>query len=253
VRYLPIHLLAVLTCIASARAEDGEFRLRPYLWVAGFTGTLGAPTSSSGVTLPAGISERLDATFGDLGDNLRVTGGAMLFAEWRRGPWAVLADWTYARVESSAASPFPQLYHQIDGQIAGNILQASVAHRLWADDRTRVDGYAGVRYYDITVDFTLQPGVAPQAALHGNDDWLDGLVGLRVEHGFSEHWGLTLVGDVGSGGSDISWQAEAAIAYRLSWGSIQGGWRVLHADRTTSDFRLDATLSGPFLGVALVF
>jgi hypothetical protein len=235
----------------SAHAEDSEVRIAPYLWAAGFTGTLGAPVSGSSV--PGVISDRVDATFDDLLENLRVTGGAMLFAEWRKGPWSVFGDWTYARVESTAPAPFAGLYQDVNGTIAGNIAQANVAYRMWGDGATRVDGYAGVRYYNIAIDVELTGAAAHAAELNGEDDWVDGLIGVRVEHALGQRWGAMLLADVGGGGSSIAWQGVAALAYRFPWGALHGGWRALHADRTTDEFRLDATLSGPFFGVALVF
>jgi hypothetical protein len=247
-------VLAVVLHLASgtAHAEQSQVRIAPYLWAAGFTGTLGTPTSN-GSSLPGSVSDRFDTTFGDLADNLRVTGGAMLFGEWRKGPWSVFGDWTYARVESTAPSPYQGLYADVNGTIAGNLVQASLGYRLWGDAATRVDGYAGLRYYNIAIDVELTPGLAPGVEMNGDDEWLDGLIGVRVEHAFGEHWSAMLLADVGGGGSDIAWQGVAAVAYRFSWGAVTGGWRALHTDRDTEDFLLDATLSGPFFGVAFVF
>ena len=59
--------------------------------------------------------------------------------------------------------------------------------------------------------------------------------------------------DVGAGGSDLSWQLFGGVGYRFGWGSVVGGWRHLHVDIEKSGFKLDGALSGPFLGVSLVF
>jgi hypothetical protein len=90
---LPLTLVAAVVVAylpAPALAEEGEFRLSPYVWVAGFTGTLGLPTSGGAV--PGWPGDRLDVTFSSLLDNLSLTGAAMLNAEWRKGRWSVFGD-----------------------------------------------------------------------------------------------------------------------------------------------------------------
>jgi len=232
-------------------AQESEIRLSPYVWIAGYTGTIG--TSSSGGSVPGWSGERLDATFDSLLDNLSITGGAMLNGEWRKGRLSVFADWAYVRVESEAASSLRPLYSDVEGEIRGNIVQGNVGWEVYGNDVSRLDLYGGVRYYDLEVDATLSEGLLDTAATSGEDTWVDGLVGLRLEHTINGRWRVLLAGDVGTGGSDYALQAIAAVGYRLSWGSITGGWRVLRSDHTTNDFRLDATLSGPFVGATFKF
>ena len=232
-------------------AHESEIRLSPYVWMAGFTGTIG--TSSSGGSVPGWSGDRLDATFDSLLENLSITGAAMLNGEWRKGRLSVFGDWAYVRVESEAASPLRPLYNDVEGEIRGNIVQGNVGWQVYGNDVTRLDVYGGVRYYDVEVDVTLTEGLFDAAATSGEDTWVDGLVGLRLEHTMDGHWRVLLAGDVGTGGSDYALQAIAAVGYRLSWGSITGGWRLLRSDHMTNDFRLDATLSGPFVGATFKF
>jgi hypothetical protein len=236
---------------APALAEEGEFRLSPYIWVAGFTGTLGVPTSDG--TVPGWSGDRLDVTFGNLSDNLSLTGAAMLSGEWRKGRLSVFGDWVYVGLDSSTASSLSPLYTNVEGEIRGNIGQANIGWRLYGSDSTRLDAYGGVRYYDLEIAAGLTAGLLEAVKRSGKDSWVDGLVGLRLEQAITERWRLTLMGDVGAGGSAHAQQAIVTCGYQMSWGAIGGGWRLLRLDHTTDEFRLDATLSGPLLGATFRF
>ena len=249
-------LAAVVAVVAAflpgpAGAADGEFRLSPYLWSAGFTGTLGAPTPAGSV--PGWAGDRLDVTFQALRDNLKIAGAGMLSAEWRNGRLSVFGDWVYVSVESTTASSLSPLYTNVDGAITGNVGQANVGWRIWGTDATRLDGYGGVRYYDLRLAAGLTAGTLEARNVSGTDTWEDGLAGLRLEQALDERWQLTVAGDLGAGGSDRAGQAIVTFGYRTSWGVIGGGWRLLRVDRTTGTYRLDATLSGPLFGATFNF
>jgi hypothetical protein len=43
------------------------------------------------------------------------------------------------------------------------------------------------------------------------------------------------------------------VNYEFSWGAVAAGWRHLYVDYDCGSLKLDAALSGPFLGAALRF
>ncbi len=239
--------LAAAAAVASALpAAGGEFRLSPYLWSAGFTGTLGVPTS--GGSVPGWGGDRLDATNKALLDNLKINGAGMLAAEWRAGRLTIAADWVYVSVESTTASSLRPLYTDTEGAIVGNVGQAAAGWQLYGTGATRIEAYGGARYYDLQVKAELTAGALAAATASGADAWFDGIAGARLEQAISQRWRLTLAGDAGFGGSDRARHALAVFSYRTSWGAIGGGWRLLRVERTSGDFQLDATLSGPLVG-----
>jgi hypothetical protein len=233
----------------STPAEKSEFRITPYLWVSGFQGTLGVP-NGGGSGLPG---TRVDAAFGKVLDNLEITGAGMLAVDWRRDKWSLFGDWTYVGLKSTVASPYGAVYAGVEGELKGNIGQAAVGYALLRDGDTRVDVYGGARYYDIDLQLNLQPGALTARSLSARKSWADGLIGVRFEGRLGGNWYETLQADVGAGGSDMSLQGIAAIAYRFSWGAITGGWRYLKADYEKDNFKYDAALSGPFIGATFRF
>jgi hypothetical protein len=233
---------AILACTAAPPGEAAEFRVAPYLWNAGFKGSLGAADAGG----PA------NGDFSGLLDNLEVS-GFMLHADWRRDRWSVFGDWSHMDVSSSAPSPRGALFSGVEGSIAGNIMQAAAGYRVQGDAAAGVDLFAGLRYYDLELTLALRPGVLAARNAAATDDWVDGLVGVRWSGRSGANWEFGFYSDIGAGGSDRSWQAAAQASYRFSWGSLVGGWRHLDVKYENGAYRLDAALSGPFFGAIFRF
>jgi hypothetical protein len=238
---LTITLLPAGTGIAQA---GSEWRITPYLWAAGFEGTLGTGGSGSGG--PA------DVDFGKLWENYQLA-GAMLNVGWRNGRWTAFGDWTYASVESESPTRNPNLYSAVQGEIRGNILQASAGYDLLEQEGTHLDIYAGARYYNLNVLLRLQGTPSGDRSLDGSDQWADGVAGARWTKRFSGNWQALLQADIGTGGSDFTWQGIGTVGYDFSWGAVVGGWRYLKVDYQSGPYRLDAALTGPFLGISFTF
>ena len=237
--------VAIALTVNGAAAQPGgppELRLMLYFWIAGFEGTVGAADAGGGV----------DAEFDSLFDNLELS-GYMLNADWRKGRWSVFGDWSHFKVSSNAPSPFGALYAGVDAEIKGNVVQAALGYRVIGDFDAGVDAFAGLRYYDLEAVMTLQPAALAGRNLTGTDRWADGIVGARWQGRLNRRWTLSVYGDVGAGGSNQTWQAAATASYEFTWGAVTGGWRHLDVDHDSSGMKLDAALSGPFLGAMLRF
>lgn len=239
---LGIACMATGAGAAAQSATPSELRLTLYFWIAGFDGTVGTADSQGSV----------DADFSGLLDNLEL-GGYMLHADWSRGPWTAFGDWSHFNLTSSAPSPFGALYAGTDARIKGGVGQVAVGHQVVGHADSRADAFIGLRYYNIEAEMTLQPGLAGGRSLNGSSAWVDGIVGARWHGRIDRQWTLLLYGDVGGGGSKYTWQAAATASYEFRWGALVGGWRLLYVDYDSSGLKLEAALSGPFLGAALRF
>jgi hypothetical protein len=236
-------ILALLSTAAAAQAS--QWRVTPYLWGAGLDGTVGIDGRDSG------LGGRVDVD-ADGFDNLRL-GGAMVHATWRGGRWTAFGDWTYASAKNDAPTPFATLYAGVDVKAKGHVVEAYGGYELTGARDSHFDLFAGVRYYNLEIELGLREAVLPGVLFSRDSDWVDGVVGARWDTRFAGNWEAFASADVGAGGSDLSWQLFGGVGYRFSWGSIVGGWRHLHIDYEKAGFKLDAALTGPFLGASFVF
>jgi hypothetical protein len=240
-------MIAALPAVVAASVGHAQsLRITPYLWAAGFDGDVGVASGDSG--LPG----RIDVDTDGLSDSLRL-GGFMLHAVWRSGRWAALGDWTYASAKVDSPTRFATLYSGVDVKVKGHVLEGYAAYDFATASDTHVDVFGGVRYYNLKAELGLREGVLPGTLVSADHDWVDGVVGIRFDTRFAGNWEAVASADVGAGGSDLSWQLFGGVGYRFGWGSVVGGWRHLHVDIEKSGFKLDGALSGPFLGVSLVF
>ncbi len=69
------------------------------------------------------------------------------------------------------------------------------------------------------------------------DAWFDRVLGLRSELPLAKRWRLGWYADVGAGGSDLTGQVSALLAYQFGRGSLVGGWRHLDVDYGQSNIR----------------
>jgi hypothetical protein len=236
-------LVLAATANGADNSDASRFRVMPYLWGAQFDGTLGAANSGTGDPID------VDLGFGEL-----TLSGVMLFGEWRKGPWSVIGDWSYARVSSDTDLGPGLLYSGATATVRGHILEAALGYAIYQHNDAIVDLFGGLRYINLDVRLDLNAGLLlPAAQIDADDDWVDGIVGVRGTLPLSGQWRLGWYADAGAGGSDLTWQLSASLGYQFGWGSVVGGWRYLNDDYQKSGLRLDAALTGPFIGADFSF
>jgi len=131
-----------------------------------------------------------------------------------------------------------------------------------------VDLYAGARYWDIKweLDMDITPGVlaiVPSSVSKGrSSNWVDPLVGARMDLAFSEDLSLMLRGDIGGfgvgSGSDLAWQVVAGLDWQVNdHMTIGAGYRVVDVDYTDGSGAdrtvIDLTFLGPYIGASFAF
>lgn len=237
-------LIAAAVLAAPAPGAAGELTFTPYVWIPGIDGTLG--TGGGGDT---GLGDRVSA---DFSPEFRI-GGAMLNFSWRDGRFTAFGDWTYANVRATSPSPFGALYSEVEGQIIGNVVQLFSGYMILGGKGMTLDAFVGGRGYGITGRLGLQPGLAQEAHLSSNSVWFDACTGLRFNAVVAKHWLAHLRGDVGAGGSNLTWQGYAAAGYQFGWGALLAGWRHLYIDKGEGSLRMKLALSGPVIGANFTF
>jgi opacity protein-like surface antigen len=246
-----IALCMMTTALAwrPAIADEWQFQLTPYLWLAGIKGEFG-----NGVA--GGQPPHVDASFDNLLSSLD-----MLFMgsfEARNGRWGVLGDLVYLSFSKDAsiklAPNLPSPGVKLNAELDGTVFSLGATYRV-ATGATAVDVLGGLRYYSLrpSVNVTIGP---VQRAVEPNSDWTDPIVGMRVRHEFSPKWALNGYADVGGFGvgSDFTYQVYLGMEYAFSRTfSANLGYRQLHFDYQKDNSNLNLTFGGAMLGLGVRF
>lgn len=228
-------------------ASDWEFGFRPYAWMTGLSGTIGA----NGVTSP------VDVDFGDILDNLDMVWSSTL--EARHGRWGLLLDFTYLKLSDSFLPTFggPPPIAPYGFEMEMFLLDLVGSYRMSEWDSGFLDLTGGVRWMSIENTIDLASPAGPLGSTGAKDDWFDPHLGFRVHHDFTPNCYLRGFADVGgfNVGSDLTYQALAAIGYRATEHvAVELGYRYLNEDYdNTPTLTFDAEMHGPMLGLSITW
>ena len=221
-------VLASSTGARAQTSEEWQFQIAPlYLWAMGLDGTM---------QLGGGPSGEFEVDFNDAFDNLETA--FTVHFEASKGRWGLLADVMYLNIkgEQPISTPGETAEVKIKNLILEGAAGYQVADRFWI--------IAGLRYFDIdpTVSFQIAPDIDPSTS------WTDAFAGIMWRPKLGNRWTLGTRFDIGTGGSDFVWNAQAVIDYRLgSWAAVFAGYRYMDYDYSSSDtvLKYDVAMNGP--------
>ncbi len=233
--------------------KEWTFTVAPYIWGAGLTGDVGVfgldPTE-------------VDMTFGDVLENLDVTG--MIVGELHNGQWGVLADLIYVQL-STTERVFGQVQNtpaELRVGLEATTFTATLMgeYRLVSQPNYIVDLMAGARVWSVNNDIsaTLSAGGAPVAGLSGSDGatWVDPMIGVKGRVDLTPKWNLSGWGMIGGfgAGSEITWDLLGAVGYKWTDKfSTRVGYRALGVDYSDDGFVYDTIQHGPVIGFLFSF
>lgn len=224
------------------------------------------PALSGSATFPTGKPINITIDQQDILSNLNFA--FMGSFEVRKGPWGGFTDVVYANVGDSKSNTR-------DFSLGGVAIPGSVTANLRLDARTTLWTLAGfyrvVDRPEVTLDVLLGaralylrqqldwqfsgdvgPLVGPGRNGSGNSNsttW-DGIVGVKGRWMFGDRraWFVPYYFDIGTGGSQLTYQALAGVGYGFSWGDIIAVWRYIDYRFSSHDASL--SMNGPAIGVA---
>jgi hypothetical protein len=221
-----------------------------------------------------GVSADVDASFGDILDNL--DGALMLEGELRKGRFGLISDTIYANLEDDAATAEDRLKVDATAKMFIQSLAGTYRVGTWRLAGTgagplavTVDPYAGIRYTYLDAELKGRLdlpdlGVSARRTAEQDEHWVDPIVGLRTAWALGERWSLVLAGDVGgvSTGDQYSAEAFGLVGYRFGLfgennANLLAGYRVLKQKYQDGDgrqeFEWDMTIHGPVVGLKITF
>jgi hypothetical protein len=230
-------ILMVGSSLAQAEESDADngwqFAIAPYLWAAGIGGKTQGGSS-------------IDVSFDDLFDNLE--GVFMGSFEARKNKWMILADYIYLDVAATRqVGPLP-----ITANLKSKVLHLEGGYNLY-QEKSRLDLVFGVRNLDLDLDLSTVIMSNPVSGSQSGNI-LDGIVGVKGQLVLSKRWYLPYYVDIGTGDSDLSWQAMAGASFRAAkWVDLALVYRHMEWDLGNDKLVADLNISGPAFGAIFRF
>jgi len=273
-------LILFMTHSAAAQSDDGEWRfsLTPYMWMPNIDGTLAFEDPSMGIGEPnvgVGPNDYLE----------KLDFAVMLSGEARKDRWSVFTDLIYLDFSSEKSSvrsvdfPIPNplsprlppvevgigLNSGTTSSLKGTVWTLACGYGLAQGELATFDVFGGFRYFDLeaSVDWALTAEIdnpnggqafARSGTISQSESLWDGVIGFRgrIELG-NGNWFLPYYLDIGTGSSDLTWQAVFGVAYAFNWGDIKLAYRHLYYDTDGEALLEDMRFSGPALGATFRF
>jgi hypothetical protein len=232
---------------ASHATSEAHWVIAPYLWMYGMDGSVSL----------GGTTADFDVGFDEILENLDFA--LQGHVEYWNGPRGFFFDGQYGELsaEGSAGPIDLEVENSITLIEAGFITQLH-EREVGADGgrHVRFDGFVGARYYDLDLEVDFAPPAL--ATADGEKDWVDLIVGARGVWDLTRQLALTVRGDIGGfgieGSSDLAWQTEALLGWRLSpVTTLAAGYRLLDIDYDRGDFAFDTAITGPVIGAVFRF
>jgi hypothetical protein len=219
--------------------EDWEFSAHLYMWYASIGGD-----SVDGSRLDVGADDVIDAL--DL--------ATMSVLELRRGKWFFLADVIYLVVSDDQDI---MSILNVDVQLKSWIVTPAVGYILFQNETVQLDLLIGARYLYMKTNLTLDLDLPNPFKHHRRKFSLsehvwDGIVGTRGRVGLTKNFFIPFYLDVGTGDSDLTWQALAGIGYSYNSFEFTLGYRYLAWEFDDAILE-DLNISGPYAGVKFRF
>jgi len=237
----------------SGQASSGEWQFSGdlYMWAPAIKGE----TAQGG---------DIDISFNDILDNLDLTFMAGLSA--RKDKFSLLVDVIYMDLEDSSNYTLvrgPLGFSSLsvtNMEMTAWVVTPTAAYNVFETDLVEVNLLAGARYLYLKTDVDLVeqgPFATRRFSPSGSGSVWDGIVGARGNFTLNERWSLPFHFDVGTGDTDLTWQAFGGVEYKFTNVSLVAGYRHLEWDfddnDTGGDLFDDLYISGPVIGFRYLF
>jgi len=234
------------TSVSPVSDNQWHIAVSPYLWFPGVHGTVGAQ----------GHDVAYSASPGDLLSNFRF--GLMGVVEARRNRLLTAVDMMWIRLKDDKAQPFPNVgADSATIKMTEFLLTPQGGFRLIDGKMIKADALAGIRFWHFGENLTFSPGTLG-FDFSKSQNWVDPVVGGRIETALSPKVGITVAGDAGGWGtgSKLEYQVVGLLGYKVKPNiTLHAGYRYLYVDYEKNggtDAFVKATTSGVIFGVTII-
>jgi hypothetical protein len=242
--------MVIFGCSTTAFAQDAwQFRLTPYVWLAGLKGDVG--------TIPGQPAVPVDVSASDALRDLE--GGGMFLLDARRQRHGFLVDLLYTDVQSDTELLPSPIGLNLKSISKTTIATLAYQYEMFRNDQTVLDVLAGLRYWKVDTELQFGGGLGILAGrgIRNKESWVDPGIGIkgRAPLGTSRFY---VEGGLGLGGfgvgSDLFYEINANIGYQ--WTKSIGttlGYRMFDVDYENDGFVYNVRQQGWQLGLTWAF
>lgn len=252
--------LAPVAAQAETADDAWQYQAAIYLWVPSIGGETSFPANNGGSSINVTGEDVLDALDMAFMGNFSA----------KKGQWGLWTDLVYGdfSADKSGSRDFTIGNTPIPGDVNAN-LKYDLTTWIWTVAGTyelvkkpnyTLDLLGGARYLDVsqTLDWSINgdistlPPVSRTGSAEVSNTYWDGIVGVKgvADLGSEHKWFIPYYLDVGTGQSDLTWQVNAGIGYRYSWGALVATWRYLDYKQDSNDPIQSVYLNGPLFGAS---
>ena len=216
----------------------------------------------------SGQTADIDLSFSDIIDDFDVWGvSTRVLARKGESKWGFILDGWYLNLSSYFKMDDP-IIQEVDVDIEQAQVDLAVMYRLFKGLPMKkagcylplsLDVWGGARYAYLKQKIKPRSGVPTiPSTLGKSKDWVEPLVGARIQFPLTKKLTLNVLGDVSGFGvgsaSDRTWSFESGFDYQLfEKVSIKLAYKYYDIKYSngsgTSEFGLDGTEQGPWLGI----
>ena len=230
------------TSMAADDSDGWRGQIAIYGWFPGIHGTVGALGHDAGIHVP----------FSDVFHSLK--GIIPIAVELDKRRLVIPVDFFWVKLGDDRGIPFNELGQtSVNIHLTESIFTPKIGYRLINAEHFKFDALAGIRYWYVGQNLTLEPaGVGNSRSA----SWVDGLGGVRAILPLSEKASITVAGDAGAGGANLDYQALGLLNFNFTrrWGASIG-WRYLYVNYRPTDhlFIFNTAMTGAVAGFSYNF
>jgi hypothetical protein len=213
-----------------------------YVWLPAIDGELKYQREAGDDTLQIDTGQILDAL------NMTFMGTY----ESRKNRWFFLGDLIYLDLGDDKNRDTIG-YDKVTLDLNGWQIGAYGGYNLLRSSSVNLDLVAGLRYLTIETEANLSSDRLPDLDLTEDADLWDGVVGLKGDAKINENWYLSYHADVGTGDSNLTWQALSGIGFHADWGDVALVYRFLKWDQDKDKFVQELSFRGPVIALKFCF
>lgn len=196
--------------------------------------------------------------FDDIVENLNM---ALMFGlRGYNGPWMTYGELGYASVRQGGDASYTvapgapgggvKIEAVADADIETTVVSFGGGYKFVDSPTYSMYGTFGARYLKLAADLTLDVSAAGRNRsfeVDDENDYWDAVVGVNGRAMFNDNWFGSYLFDVGTGQSDLTWQAALGVGYTFGRSDIVFGYRHMEWDLPDDDLVTEYYQSGPIL------